>query len=1175
MRIKRLEIAGFKSFSDKTVLDFQQRVTGVVGPNGCGKSNIVDAIRWCLGEQSAKNLRGKGMDDVIFAGSEARKPLGMAEVSLVFSTEDGRAPTKYLGFSEIQLTRRLFRDGESEYLINKTPCRLLDIAELFMDTGVGTKAYSIIEQGKIGQILHARPEERRLLIEEAAGVTKFKNRKTIALRKIEGTKQNIARVQDVINELRRQSAYLQRQAKKAERFKAAREEARSLDMQLLFWDLQELQTTHNTIESRMKDVVGQLETSNITTTGAESELEYNRLQLIQHEQIISEAQDHLFQVRSNLAKNESQLLLRQQEIESLTARTERVQTEHESLQEQISLTDLAMTTAHHDMANLEQVITSSENSLVILRDQEQRDEELFVAQSRQFDETRVILLKAESEEKSLNDRFNRGTQEQQHLQEQDTQKEQRLISTQAQKEQQELVLKQASQEAQRLLAIHATLKEQEERLTHQKAALITNEPVLLKKVQDLRDHCSRASSRLQSLQDFERQFAGYSSGTRTLKTSYPAREGLGMLLADAITIDEAYEAALEAVIADRLQSILCSSLEDASDAIAFLHKEAAGKAHFVVAHHTSPTPHLIPQTENLASLTQVSGPFASVLGHWLADTHVVDTLTTGFQLHLQFPHATFVTRRGDLITPDGSISGGSLEDKQHSLIQTKREIRTLQNQHNRLAEELRLAEQELAELRIQLGETESSLKSNMQSIHQTDLQATAQQKDIEREQQLLQRIDEILRTLTQERALIATRFAALQQEQQTTALQLEAVQKQLAGAQSLLQQEAPVLEQRRAEREAAREHYTTNRIAVATKREQLDSLQRTHLEYAKQLEQLRQRLQQLQQEQTHLTVLFGETTQTCEGLRTEITALAEAVAQAEAALSIARQKHDEHIQVVQAAETRSKELRSHKETLLHEHTELLARQSTLTVQMEHLQRLAFERHRIELIHWDAPICDRAEHEEGVRQRQQALQRTIEDLGEVNLLAIEEYAELEQRQQFLEEQQGDLQTSLNDLQQAIQKINRTTRKRFLEAFTTVNQKFQEVFPRLFCGGHAELRLTDEQDLLETGIDIIVQPPGKKLANVMLLSGGEKALTAVALIFSIFLIKPTPFCLLDEVDAPLDDANIGRFNEMVREMSLQSQFILITHNKTTMAVADTLYGVTMEEPGSSRLVSVNLG
>ena len=304
MRIKRLEIAGFKSFSDKTVLDFQQRVTGVVGPNGCGKSNIVDAIRWCLGEQSAKNLRGKGMDDVIFAGSEARKPLGMAEVSLVFSTEDGRAPTKYLGFSEIQLTRRLFRDGESEYLINKTPCRLLDIAELFMDTGVGTKAYSIIEQGKIGQILHARPEERRLLIEEAAGVTKFKNRKTIALRKIEGTKQNIARVQDVINELRRQSAYLQRQAKKAERFKAAREEARSLDMQLLFWDLQELQTTHNTIESRMKDVVGQLETSNITTTGAESELEYNRLQLIQHEQIISGAQDHLFQVRSNLAKNE-------------------------------------------------------------------------------------------------------------------------------------------------------------------------------------------------------------------------------------------------------------------------------------------------------------------------------------------------------------------------------------------------------------------------------------------------------------------------------------------------------------------------------------------------------------------------------------------------------------------------------------------------------------------------------------------------------------------------------------------------------------------------------------------------------------------------------------------------------------------------------------------------------
>lgn len=1174
MRIKRLEITGFKSFSEKTLLDFQQPITGIVGPNGCGKSNIVDAIRWCLGEQSAKNLRGKGMEDVIFAGSETRKPLGVAEVSLVFSTEDGRAPTKYLGFNEIQLTRRLYRDGESEYLINKTPCRLLDIAELFMDTGVGTKAYSIIEQGKIGQILHARPEERRVLIEEAAGVTKFKNRKIVALRKIEATRQNIHRLQDIISELKRQANYLQRQAKKAERFKLARDEARTIDLQFLRWDANKIITAHTAADGQLVEIESQLSCLQHTVTTAEAALEQDRLALAEQEHLIAQAQENLFTARNELMTTENQLLLCEQEHKGLTLRLERHRSDCTTITEQTAVASLRIEETANQRLSMDLELQSTEAALDALRRQEEEKDLKYEVDNQRVDTLRQQQIKCEAELVALQARIEQGLRQTETLEKQLAQQQQELVQYQSRETTQRTVLSTLENELKSMTSALQNKQELRAALESRAAALAEQEPILAQRAQRALEQRSKTASRLQSLEELERHFSGYSAGTRHIKTAYPARETLGTVLADTITIEEHYERALEVVIADKLQAIQCNTVQEAFSAIRHLHDNQAGRAHFIIPQSHHITPVVINGATNLADVTEVTGPLRSVVQGWLANVHVVHDLSDALTMHTHYPEATFVTLEGDIVYPDGSLIGGTPESRQGSMIQTKREIRTLKDRLVIEGQELSQTEQELSDTRDQLSILTRQIQEHTNHLHQLEIERTRKQKDQERESEELQRLLERL-TATQSRILETSAQNQTSQADRTlVAAERESANQRLTELTNLLAAEEATMEQRRAERTTEREQYTNQRITAATRREHFEALQRLHTELTEQQEQRLARQLTLTQDLHHLTEQLAETEKNSESIKHAISSCVQKVTATEAVLSALREQHDRCAQAVQTRDHSVKTLRGQREALQQQQAETSMSRTELSLQLEHINTLAFERHRIDLATWDAPPLERDIHEETLSNRQKTLTATIEELGEVNLLAIEEFAEVEQRQLFLEGQRTDLETSLHDLQQAIQKINRTTRKRFLETFTIVNKTFQEVFPRLFCGGHAELRLTDEQDLLETGIDIIVQPPGKKLANVMLLSGGEKALTAVALIFSLFLIKPTPFCLLDEVDAPLDDANIGRFNEMVREMSNQSQFILITHNKTTMAVADTLYGVTMEEPGSSRLVSVNL-
>ncbi|NVN88977.1 MAG: chromosome segregation protein SMC [Desulfuromonadales bacterium] len=1175
MKIKRLEITGFKSFADRVVLDFQQGVTGVVGPNGCGKSNIVDSIRWCMGEQSAKNLRGKAMEDIIFVGSETRKPLGMAEVSLVFSTEDGRAPAKYLDYAEIQLTRRLYRDGESDYLINKTPCRLMDITELFMDTGVGTRAYSIIEQGKIGMILHSRPEERRFLIEEAAGVTKFKSRKQQALKKIEGTRLNLARLADVLGEIKRQLASLQRQAKKAEKFREYRDELREIELLFTAHEYRtalaqrrSAESDQATLNERIRDVFS-------ASALSESRIEGTRLQLVEAEKNLATNQEEIYRIRNLLSTTESGLEFQRKELSSLTGRISRLESESGELggrlrecAAQRQLLEQRRDSSSSEAEALQTTLTEEETALTGHQRAEQelllllegKRKELFSALS----ESAQYKNRLESSRKqltALDERLERHGRERIQLAERLELNRRRAAEVNGD-------ISRCEGEQEVLQVEVSTLRRREDDL---KIRLPEQEALWQKQ----RDELNRASSRLHSLQELEAQFAGYGRGVKSLMQSPELRPRFSGLLADCITAPRELETALEAALADRLQCVLCSDERDAVQALEFLKNNNGGRAGLALPLPGEPSPAPgVTGALPLENLIQVSGPHGGLIRQILKEIMLVDNLPQAMELARNHPDLSFVTRDGDMVALGGVLTGGSPEQIRQGIIHKKREIRELEVQtHNldRLVAELGA---ERDRLRLDARNVGEELKNSATLLHQAELKLAGLRKDHQRASDEIIRTEERLEVQTLEAASLSEERDTLDAEQRLAEGKLTEIGETTPGLEQDASRFKGELENCREQLSLLRERVTTIRVQVATLKEQREAslsgiadLDRQSHELTRRMTSDHGELEQGQLERSKLQESIASLTERLEELvRTQD---AEEKRFAETRLAYEAASHE-----LTAAESDAKKIREENDAVRQVQADLNLRFSTLAMQIDHLERSLLEKHRIELS--DALTrLEATEFDQPSRQeRQSELRRLLDDMGEVNLMAIDEYATMEERFSFLTSQKDDLEESLRSLQQAIQRINRTTRQRFLETYNLVNAKFQEVFPRLFCGGKAELRLTNEDDLLETGIDIIVQPPGKKLQNVTLLSGGEKALTAVALIFSIFLIKPTPFCLLDEVDAPLDDANIGRFNEMVREMSAFSQFIIITHNKATMQVADTLYGITMESPGSSKVVSVKL-
>ncbi len=1171
MKIKRIEITGFKSFVERTVLDFDDGITSIVGPNGCGKSNVVDAIRWVMGEQSARNLRGKLMEDVIFGGSESRKPLGMAEVSLIMDNAAGIAPAAFREYAEIQVTRRLYRNGESDYLLNKTPCRLLDITELFMDTGVGTRAYSIIEQGKIGMIINAKPEDRRSLIEEAAGVTKFKARKKSALRKIDATGQNLLRLGDIVNEVRRQMNSLKRQAQRAVRFREFREELRELELQFGLRQYNALNEKAEQVGRSAEEQSWQVDAATRELEQAELDLEQARLSHTERDKEATQGQTGVFHLTSEIQQVESRLEFGGKEVDSLDRQQERIAAE---------LHEIDRRFASADQEETAQSRIREDQSL------------LFAEEQTRLEESEEILLDLTEQEESLGRQLEQARQRLYHLLAELT----RMTSQQ--------------EEAKRRLAVLADLTErnhqealavtgQLERLQNSSSSLTTTLDAiekergsLVQRRQQLQDRqaslkeqveqvelellqrrevLSRQRSRLESLQQLEQNLEGYARGVKTLLSNVQHKERMKGLVADILDVPPRFEAAIEAVLGERVQALLPDNLENAQSALAYL-RDNEGRCTFLLPDCPAAEPPGMPGGHALVDLLQGRPGFQDAVSRLLSGVYLVDELTGYFAQKIPFG-VTLVTEDGNLLTHRGEVTGGGRQALDQGLLHKKREMIDLQKQVKSLDAEVAELNHKREALRDESRSTEDTLRQTEQALHQQEIRVVDSRKDLDGLMNEDARLQERVEILSLEEEQLHEEHETLQRTLQastSTSASSEGEKRELDALVARLQEQLQDLRERVNE---ARQGVTALKVSLASLREREENSRNALTRLASLRDELRHRQLALNQDALEAVERQAALRVEAQKLKVEMELLYRKRVEQENALAGLRERFEASRQEIEGRETELKQFRSRAQQLRDHLSSQQMQNRELQLEIEHMRQAFLDRYRIDLAAPDvAGRFDAAFDEDASAERRDYLLSRIDEIGEVNLMAIDEYQELEDRYIFLTAQQEDLQTSLDGLQSAIAKINRTTRKRFRETFDLVNARFRELFPQLFNGGQAELRLTDENDLLETGIEVVAQPPGKKLQNVTLLSGGEKALTAVALIFSIFQIKPSPFCLLDEVDAPLDDANIGRFNDIVETMSNTSQFIIITHNKRTMEIADNLYGITMEEPGVSKLVSV---
>lgn len=1170
MYLKSLNVVGFKSFADRTTLEFHEGVTAIVGPNGCGKSNVLDSIRWVLGEQSAKALRGGEMKDVIFSGTESRPPLGMAEVSLTFGDCEQELGTAY---NEVTITRRVFRDGASEYELNKTPCRLRDIHSMFMDTGIGRSAYSIMEQGKIDSILSSRPEDRRAIFEEAAGITKYKSQKKEAMRKLENTEANLVRLADIIREVKRQIGSLQRQAGKARRYQASHQELAALETRLA---RHQFDTYSKTIAVLQVEVDGGREKQEQLDSGVtdqERKVASARSDLAAIESELTRLRDEQAFIRNSLERAEQKAATNHARVEEFTAMRDQARQEIAGTEEKVRVGEEQLAHLNTQVENFARLREATQDRF----DEEQEALHMLTARIGAIEEERSEVEQRKIAQERLHQR---QEQELAGLELQQRNFQLRIEALQSE----QAALAQRRDEAEMAVEQHRTrlaeaetlLRERREALQQAQQARRESEEKL-RSVERVRGEVARAHHQLQARRDalaqLEDQHASAPQATQRLLRDGAAVTDLRGTLSSHISVQGGYEAPLALLLGDAVNALILND-----DAAAQTWREKlTGKEQcaFAPLHAARPTP-LPSSAETHATRFVTAQPVVGdLVSALLEDAHVVDDLAAGWRLKAAQPQSTIATRGGELITRSGLLLVG--QDAGASLA-----VLTRQAQLRSLEAELVGSNEKVAEAQAAVDAERAALEeqTNLVEVTRGDVQeaeiALAGIRQEERAAQtsvaqIARQVDDATREMTR-----------LNAQEQVDHERHERVREAMRSADAARREAEAAMEELNAQLDdlAADEEkqtaaLTESRIELATQSQQCEAWQQ-------QREPVATRLQELRELVVLRTRESADHEQRVIQAREAITlAEQEKAEKSEAQTLIAAELEQTQVQRSQA-QAQIDEQEGLLRTLRREHGEIQSARSENEVKLAEQKlflgnvRERFRRDYQKELE-DLPPLDESEAstdwaklETDVLDKRQAL----DAIGPVNLEAISEYDELEQRYTFLTGQETDLLNAKDQILKAIQEINRTTQKLFAETFEQVKINFQEMFTELFNGGKATLTLLDENDPLECGIDIMARPPGKQPQSVSLLSGGERTMTAVALLFAIYMVKPSPFCVLDELDAPLDESNINRFIKILHRFQEQSQFVVITHNKRTISIADVLYGVTMEERGVSKFVSMRL-
>ena len=1177
--LKRIEIAGFKSFADKTVIDFENSVTAVVGPNGSGKSNITEAIRWVLGEQSAKSLRGGKMPDIIFAGSDSRKPLNVAEVTVLLDNTDHYLP---LDYQEISVTRRYRRTGESDFFINKQPCRLKDIQELFLDSGLGKESFSIISQGKVEAIFSSKPEDRRGIFEEAAGVLKYKQRKKKAEQKLFETEDNLSRVQDIIYELQEQLTPLAEQSEIAKKFLQLKEELTQTDIALMITEINVAKKEWEEKQTQLTQFNQELTKLATHIQSQEAVLSEKRKQNAKKDRQIEKGQQSLLALSERLKQAEGQK-------DVLIERTKHTQ---KSTQEyQASLAEAQKKVAHFEELQEKLTKETTEKETEIQEAQQQlmkTQQEL----EKYKKSTKELLSELRDQYVDLmQEQANVGNElkylERQYLQE--TSKSKQTLAKQSEVEASVLALSSQKQElsekqANLQQALVKNQHELEEVQTKGKTVQtkLTNEQP---KMYQLMNQVQQLQARQKSLQEIQENYFGFYQGVRLVLQHKQQLSGIVGAVAELIDVPSSFTLAIETALGGAAQHVIVENEHDARQAITYLKKQRGGRATFLPLTTIKPRQlpaHVLSQaaavdgflgiaSEQVTFPTEIQTVVHNLLGTILLAKDLTSANAIAQTIRYQY---RVVSLEGDVMNAGGSMTGGANKrGNQGSLFSQNQELKQLTAEYEQADQQLQNQEKIVQELQTKvadLSQKQEKLRTQNEQLRFEEQEITNQLQNItndlarfEKEKQLsnfeTRELQQFIETYQKQQAELTARQKEIEQQRQQIDEEIKS-----------LNQESDQMEEKRSQVQARK---AQEQADLAVLKEQFNHLQIQLRGARVQKNEALERQTSLEQQLATLTADFSDHEITEESLASQITELAQQREELQAELVAVKEQRERTQKEIDQLETVLAEKNQQQKQQLTEQSKLEVQKDRAEMLLDH--QLSYLQTEYQ-ISFEKAVTDYQPTSDIVSSRTKVavLKEQIADLGPVNIRSIEQFEQVNERHTFLATQRDDLLSAKNQLFETMEEMDAEVRARFKEVFEAIRQEFKVVFPNMFGGGRAELVLTDPSDLLKTGIEIEVQPPGKKLQSLSLLSGGERALTAIALLFSIIRVCPVPFCILDEVEAALDEANVKRFGRYLSDFQDDTQFIVVTHRKGTMVAADVLYGVTMQESGVSKIVSVRM-
>ena len=1179
MYLKSIEVQGFKSFANKIVFEFHNGITGIVGPNGSGKSNVADAVRWVLGEQSAKQLRGASMQDVIFAGTENRKPLSYASVAITMDNSDHHLA---IDFKEVTVARRVYRSGESEYLINGSPCRLKDITELFYDTGIGKEGYSIIGQGQIERILSGKPEERRELFDEAAGIVKYKKRKATAQKRLENERENLVRVSDILSELERQVGPLERQAEKAKIYLKKKEELKTCDVNMFLLEVDRIATQQKEVEEKYKIADAQLAEANEAHEKVRAE--YDKM-----EQEISVLEEQLAAIREEISDTtvtkgrlEGQVNVLNEQIHTAEMTDEHLKSRLDSIAREEQERHEALDTYRKEQESLKEELARTEQQRAEAEERLRQIQAELARCAKGIENGKNEIIGLLNKKASVKARQQRYDTMAEQVNIRKAQLTQRLLARKSEEEDLAGVLAGYEKELEGVNQAIRELQQEGARMEEKERGWKRKSAEISQRLEQAVTSYHKEQSRLESLKNIAERYDGYGNSIRRVMEQKAKHPGLIGVVSDLIQVEKAYETAIETALGGSIQNIVTDDEKTAKEMIVYLKQNRYGRATFLPLTSVNGKNGIRNQDAlkergvigAASALVRADQKYEGIISHLLGRVIVAETIDDATALARKYRYSLhIVTLEGEYLSPGGSMTGGAFRNSSN-LLARRRQIEELEQTVSGLKKEIADSKNRLEEIQTAMSLLAEDIEKNKNGLQQSFLLQNTARMNVERAAEQKNESEQMFDSLAQESREIESQLAEIGGSKEQIRQELAEAderERQIGEENAAYQQ---VMDENAGREAQAQEELSGIQLAGAAIRQKAEFIQEN-------LNRISGELVRYENERKGFLVEAKEAKEDAGKKRREI---------------------EEILQTIQAAGERSAALQGElaektriKEEMSAGHKGFFQKREEISKQITELDkeifRLNSQREKLgeeseyqnnymweeyELTLHAAMELKQEEYADPVQVKRMlsSIRDEIRALGDVNVNAIEDYKEISERYEFLKSQHDDLVEAEQTLVGIIEELDTGMRRQFMEKFAEIQQEFNQVFRELFGGGKGTLELVEDEDILECGIRIIAQPPGKKLQNMMQMSGGEKSLTAIALLFAIQNLKPSPFCLLDEIEAALDDSNVGRFAKYLHKLTQNTQFIVITHRRGTMAAADRLYGITMQEKGISTLVSVNL-